>query len=128
MNVRVSTSYLDDLKGNSWGSRIQDRFLSHLKEYIIKNEPRQKQNMSVLVRRGSRNFRQGGGVHPSEKFCVKSCTFRQNNHGNGTFMEARDSEYDERTLFELGSDSDFFNIYTMYTQLVILAIRASQKK
>ena len=32
MNVRVSTSYmyLDDLKDNSFGSRIQDRFLSHL--------------------------------------------------------------------------------------------------
>ena len=39
MNARVSTSYLDDLKGNSFGSRIQDRFLSHLTQNIIKNEP-----------------------------------------------------------------------------------------
>ena len=41
----------------------------------------------------------GGGVWgpPPEIFglnCVKSCNIRQNKHGNGTFMDVKDSVYD----------------------------------
>ena len=48
----------------------------------------------------SRQTRGGGlGVLPLKKIGlngVKLCNFRQNKHGNGTFMKARDSVYDGR--------------------------------
>ena len=67
-------------------------------------------------------WQEGGGVwgsSPRKKFGingVKSCNFRQNKHGNGTFIKARGNcVWREKGLpFEFGSDSDFSNIYTMY--------------
>ena len=61
---------------------------------------------------------QGGGglgVLPQKYFGlngVKSCNFRQNKHGNGTFMKARDSVYDGRRGNPL--NLDFSNIYIIY--------------
>ena len=53
-------------------------------------------NMEVISQ-----LRGGGGlgVLPQKIFglnCVKSYYFSQNKHGNGTFMEAKDSVYDGR--------------------------------
>ena len=49
------------------------------------------------------------------KWCKIVC-FRQNKHRNGTCVKACDSVHDGWTdnHFELGSDSNFSNIYTMY--------------
>ena len=69
----------------------------------------------VILQRGGGS----GGPPPEKKFClngVKSCNFRQNKHGNGTFIKARGNcVWQEKGLpFEFGSDSDFSNIYNMY--------------
>ena len=62
---------------------------------------------------------EGLGSSPDFFFCfngVKSCNFRQNIHGNRTFMKVRDSVYGRRrdNPFGLGRDSGFSNIYTMF--------------
>ena len=46
---------------------------------------------------------------------VKSCNFRQYEHGNGTFMKARDSVYDGRRDNPLNLELIlFFYIYTLF--------------
>ena len=59
------------------------------------------------------------GSSPQNFFWFKWCKIvclRQNKHRNGTFVKACDSVHDWWTdnHFELGSDSNFSNIYTMY--------------
>ena len=62
----------------------------------------------------------GGGVLPKKILIfngVKSCNFRQNKHmEKSTFMKQGIVCMSRKgiTVFELGSDSDFSNIYTMY--------------
>ena len=71
----------------------------------------------------------GLGVLPRQFFGlngVKSCNFKQNKHGNGTFMKARDSVYEGRrdNSFSL----EVIRICQIFILCIILASGASQKK
>ena len=77
------------------------------------------------------SHRGGGGSWgpPAEKIGlndVKSCNFRKNKHGNGTFMNARDSVYDGRRDNPL--NLEMIRIFQIFTLFIILASGASQKK